>query len=112
MRTTLTLDADVAATLKRVQAKAGLTLKEAVNEAMRRGLGAMEGPEAKSLPTGLPPHLSEDASSEAWTMWPKPWPWLKGRISGDPRGCEPSHLCPGQRIFPNTKQLGTGLTGS
>ena len=47
MRTTLTLDADVAATLKRVQAKAGLTLKEAVNEAMRRGLGAMEGPEEK-----------------------------------------------------------------
>ncbi|MFH1764512.1 MAG: DUF2191 domain-containing protein [Gemmatimonadota bacterium] len=54
MRTTLTLDADVAATLKRVQAKEGLTLKEAVNEAMRRGLGAMEGPEAKRPPYRTP----------------------------------------------------------
>jgi len=46
MRTTLTLDADVAATLKRVQTQRGLTLKGAVNEALRRGLSVMEEPEA------------------------------------------------------------------
>jgi hypothetical protein len=54
MRTTLTLDADVAATLKRVLAKEGLTLKEAVNEAMRRGFGAMEEPEPKIPPYRTP----------------------------------------------------------
>ena len=46
MRTTLTLDDDVAATLERVRAKGGLSLKEAVNEALRRGLQAIEEPEA------------------------------------------------------------------
>jgi len=42
MRTTLTLDDDVAATLGRVRDKGGFTLKEAVNEALRRGLREME----------------------------------------------------------------------
>ncbi|MGD8362145.1 MAG: DUF2191 domain-containing protein [Gemmatimonadota bacterium] len=42
MRTTLTLDEDVAATLGRVREKRNLTLKEAVNEALRRGLREME----------------------------------------------------------------------
>ena len=46
MRTTLTLDDDVAATLERVRAKGGLSLKEAVNEALRRGLQVIEEPEA------------------------------------------------------------------
>ena len=44
MRTTLTLDDDVAATLERVREKGGLSLKEAVNEALRRGLQAIEAP--------------------------------------------------------------------
>ena len=38
MRTTLTLDADVAALLKKRVAKGDVTFKQAVNEAMRRGL--------------------------------------------------------------------------
>ena len=45
MRTTLTLDDDVAATLERVREKGGLSLKEAVNAALRRGLQAIEEPE-------------------------------------------------------------------
>ena len=38
MRTTLTLDDDVAAVLKRVLAKRGGTLKDVINEALREGL--------------------------------------------------------------------------
>jgi hypothetical protein len=42
MRTTLTLDPDVAAALERVRNASGLGMKEAVNEAMRRGLAQLE----------------------------------------------------------------------
>ena len=42
MRTTLTLDPDVAAALERVREATGLGLKEAVNEAMRRGLAELD----------------------------------------------------------------------
>jgi hypothetical protein len=37
MRTTLTLDEDVAALLERVRSQRSLGLKQAVNEALRRG---------------------------------------------------------------------------
>ncbi len=48
MRTTLTLDDDVAATLDRVRERLRLSLKGAVNEALRRGLREMEeGPREK-----------------------------------------------------------------
>jgi len=40
MRTTLTLDPDVAAMLKKRVAKGDVSMKEAVNDAMRRGLTA------------------------------------------------------------------------
>lgn len=39
MRTTLTIDPDVAARLAEVQRETGLSFKEAVNQALRRGLG-------------------------------------------------------------------------
>jgi hypothetical protein len=42
MRTTLTLEDDVAATLERVRKSRDLNLKDAVNEALRRGLRDME----------------------------------------------------------------------
>ena len=42
MRTTLTLDDDVAAFLGRIREQKDLSLKEAVNEALRRGLREME----------------------------------------------------------------------
>lgn len=42
MRTTLTLDADVARTLRAAVQRRGVSFKEAVNDALRAGLG-MEG---------------------------------------------------------------------
>lgn len=44
MRTTLTLDPDVAAALERWKEARGLSLKAAVNEAIRHGLKALEAP--------------------------------------------------------------------
>jgi hypothetical protein len=45
VRTTLTLDPDVAARLAEVQRERGWTFKEAVNQMLRRGLGAGAGGE-------------------------------------------------------------------
>ena len=44
MRTTLSLDDDVAAQLDRVRRKSGGTFKATVNEALRRGLAQLERP--------------------------------------------------------------------
>jgi hypothetical protein len=41
MRTTLTLDDDVAATLERLRRSRGVSLKSLINEALRHGLGEM-----------------------------------------------------------------------
>jgi hypothetical protein len=54
MRTTLTLEADVAAALKRIQAERGLSLKGAVNQALRRGLSVMDEPKATRAPYRTP----------------------------------------------------------
>lgn len=43
MRTTLTIDSDVAIAMERIRKRDSLTLKAAVNEALRRGLRVMEG---------------------------------------------------------------------
>ena len=48
MRTTLTLDSDVAALAQRVQKKHGLSFKAVVNEALRHGLQAMSAPASRS----------------------------------------------------------------
>ncbi len=40
MRTTITLEPDVAARLKAITRERGISFKEAVNAALRRGLGA------------------------------------------------------------------------
>ncbi len=48
MRTTLSLDDDVTALLERVRKRKRLGLKEAVNEALRRGLVLLDAP-------GVPP---------------------------------------------------------
>ena len=45
MRTTLTLEPDVALKLKRKMAEQKLTLKDAVNQALRVGLAAKDAPE-------------------------------------------------------------------
>lgn len=44
MRTTLTLDEDVARLLERARKRRGITLKELVNEALREGLARLEAP--------------------------------------------------------------------
>lgn len=51
MRTTLTIDDDVAIVLERIQARESLTLKAAVNEALRRGLRSMDAERELPRPT-------------------------------------------------------------
>ena len=50
MRTTLTLDDDVAALVERLRKERDLSLKEAVNEALRQGLRAMTAPPKRRAP--------------------------------------------------------------
>lgn len=50
MRTTLTLDDDVAALLGELRRKRTASLKTVVNEALRRGLQEMRGPPAQRPP--------------------------------------------------------------
>jgi hypothetical protein len=50
MRTTLSLDDDVAALLQQVQKKRDATLKQVVNEALRRGLERMTQPVVPEKP--------------------------------------------------------------
>ena len=47
MRTTLTLDQDVAAALKRLSQRSGRAFKQVVNEALRAGLRAQAAPPAR-----------------------------------------------------------------
>jgi hypothetical protein len=56
MRTTLTLDPDVAMKLKKRMAEKNLTLKETVNQALRQGLKAVVEAEKKKTPFKVLPH--------------------------------------------------------
>ena len=58
MRTTLTIDDDVAAMLARVRKTERLGLKEAVNEAMRRGLTQMARTETAPGPRYRTPSVA------------------------------------------------------
>ena len=49
MRTTLTLDPDVAALAQRVQSARGCTFKAIINEALRQGLRGMETPSSRPV---------------------------------------------------------------
>lgn len=49
MRTTLTLDPDVAAALDRLRARQKLSLKQAVNDALRLGIRALDKPADKGV---------------------------------------------------------------
>ncbi|MGH7263356.1 MAG: CopG family transcriptional regulator [Candidatus Rokuibacteriota bacterium] len=64
MRTTVTLDPDVAAKLKAVARERGISFKQALNQAVRAGLGASRRPapsfEPYTQPMGLRPGLSLD----------------------------------------------------
>lgn len=55
MRTTLTLDDDVAALLSRVQKDRESTMRDVVNEALRRGLEIMAEPPQPREPFRTPP---------------------------------------------------------
>ena len=50
MRTTLTLDDDVAALVERLRSERNLSLKETVNEALRQGLRVMTAPPKRRAP--------------------------------------------------------------
>ena len=50
MRTTLTLDDDVAAHLRRIQRREDRSLKDVVNDALRRGLADLDQPPAARKP--------------------------------------------------------------
>lgn len=50
MRTTLTLDPDVAAMLKKEMRQQKATLKETINKALRAGLGASDAPKTAVAP--------------------------------------------------------------
>ena len=69
MRTTLTLDEDVAARLKAESRRSGRSLKETVNEALRLGLERRPKRtqarrfRVKARPMGLRPGLSLDCTS-------------------------------------------------
>ncbi len=54
MRTTLTLEADVAAQLERLRKSRKTTLKQLVNEALRAGLRQMAAPRARRRPYRTP----------------------------------------------------------
>jgi len=70
MRTTLTLDADVAAKARRGAAKLGKSFKEVINAALRLGLDQLLKPPAakryrtKARPMGLRQGLSYDNVAE------------------------------------------------
>lgn len=50
MRTTLTLDDDVAAALERLRRERDATFKEIINETLRRGLEGMHAPRKPRVP--------------------------------------------------------------
>ena len=64
MRTTVTLDADVAAKLKTVARERGISFKQALNQAVRAGLSTARRPpkpfQQYTQPMGLRPGLSID----------------------------------------------------
>ncbi|MGO8956472.1 MAG: CopG family transcriptional regulator [Streptosporangiaceae bacterium] len=63
MRTTVTLDADVAARLKQVARDRGVSFKEALNSAVRAGLSASHSPQpyrTPARPLGLRPEINLD----------------------------------------------------
>ena len=56
MRTTLTIDDDVAMQLERLRRKKDVSLKDIVNDALRRGLLDMSAPPKKRKAFGTEPH--------------------------------------------------------
>jgi len=76
-RTTLTLEADVVAKLKEQMRQNGASLKQTVNEALRRGLCAPSEArkpfKVRARPLGLRPGLSYDSISSLLEEIEGPW---------------------------------------
>lgn len=68
MRTTVTLDPDVEALLKRVMEERGISFKEAVNTAIRTGLGGPGRREGHATPTFAMGHEPAIAWDKALTL--------------------------------------------
>ena len=63
MRTTVTLDEDVARHLEQLQRERGISFKEAINATLRQGLGRVRKPgryKLKTYPMGLRPGINLD----------------------------------------------------
>lgn len=79
MRTTLTLDDDVAAKVKAEMRRTGLSMKEVVNEMIRVGLllkdkAAKQKPfKVNARPLGVRPGLNYDSTSELLEQVEGPW---------------------------------------
>ena len=75
MRTTLSLDDDVAAELERVRQQRGVRFKEVVNDALRRGLRDMSArPRLNSLPEKSTMRLLR------WGVYDCPASTISGRL--------------------------------
>ena len=82
MRTTLSLDDDVASLLERVRKKTGTSFKETVNTALREGLVKMDAPEPKrkrfeTKPYDAGPCLLPDISNTAEVIAYAEGEWYK-----------------------------------
>ena len=80
MRTTLTLDDDVAATLERLRKTRKATLKQLVNEALREGLKQIGAPKkrtrrvyTRSVDLGLPRVTNVDNIAEVLAVAEGEW---------------------------------------
>lgn len=56
MRTTVTLDLDVAQKLKKVMGEQGITMKEALNQTLRHGFRSAGGADGSRKPFRVKPH--------------------------------------------------------
>jgi hypothetical protein len=92
MRTTLTLDDDVAILLKRLSEERQVSFRTLVNEALREGLRQLEAP-APQPAFRTEPSPWGAVSWEIWMILRKCWPSPKGMPSDDPRRCQSPHLC-------------------
>jgi hypothetical protein len=69
MRTTLSLDDDVAAQLEAWRAKQKLTFKEAVNSALRRGLSGLNRPKPRKPIRTKPIDMGSCLSANLDNVW-------------------------------------------
>src|SRR5262245_58288604 len=83
MRTTLTIDEDVAVQLERLRRSRDVSLKDLVNEALRRGLRDMSTGPKKRKPFRTRTFKMGGALS-ILIMWPKLSPTRKASGSSDP----------------------------